>query len=219
MASMAWDMTGTAADAAEGPQAQLEDGGARLFLFREECWRSRQGKKAAQSRCGPERRRRSRFRSSSHFEEAVTGEVSRRAEGEGLPPPNPFKIHAVIVDDRPGCSGANLGRRLRSRLAATARPLGAEADQLGELTPGFGMVRSDHRIVFLEIPLGAIVAVEALMVPGMTVARNNDTRSRSRFRLRKVPPMRAAPLSKLGGRAKTSLSARKALMVKSPIAV
>ncbi|KTE19254.1 hypothetical protein ATE67_14720 [Sphingopyxis sp. H050] len=29
--SMAWDMTGTAVAAAEGPQAKLEDGAARLF--------------------------------------------------------------------------------------------------------------------------------------------------------------------------------------------
>lgn len=36
MASMAWDMTGTAAAAAEGPQAKLEDGEVRSFLPREE---------------------------------------------------------------------------------------------------------------------------------------------------------------------------------------
>ncbi len=36
MASMAWDMTGAAAAAAEGPQAKLEDGKGRPFLFREE---------------------------------------------------------------------------------------------------------------------------------------------------------------------------------------
>ena len=45
MASMAWDMTETAADAAEGPQAQLEDGAARLFCSARNVGEAGRGKK------------------------------------------------------------------------------------------------------------------------------------------------------------------------------
>ena len=82
MASMAWGMTGTAAAAAEGPQAQLEDGGARLFCFARNVGEADRGKSRAQ----PLRPRAAEAQPVSvikPFEEAVKDMVSRGAKETG----------------------------------------------------------------------------------------------------------------------------------------
>jgi hypothetical protein len=82
MASMAWDMTGTAAAAAEGPQAQLEDSGARFFFSRGMLAKPTGEKSRAQ----PLRPRAAEAQPVSvikPFEEAVKGMVSRGAKETG----------------------------------------------------------------------------------------------------------------------------------------
>lgn len=61
MASMAWDMTGTAADAAEGPQAQLEDGTARLFCSARNVGEAGRGKKPRTAVAAPSGRGKAAF--------------------------------------------------------------------------------------------------------------------------------------------------------------
>jgi len=95
------------------PASVAEGRQRRAFLPREEWARSAQGKKVRRWRCGPERRRRSRSRSSSHFERPCGFRVSFMSKRGGDP-------RYLREGRRPDCRSAGHRRRYIVRAKGTA---------------------------------------------------------------------------------------------------